>query len=248
MKRLPPIPGEWIDRHQPLSFTFEGESITGYQGDTVSSALWAAGRRVLGRSFKYHRPRGILSLANHDVNTLMQDGPKLNLRADVVPVEAGMDFTAIHTFGGVQGDRASVLDRLSRFLPVGFYYKAFLDKNQFPFWERVIRSITGLGAVDITTPRLRTPKRYDFCDVLVIGSGVSGLTAAIAAAEAGADVVVVDENAHAGGSGHYQRGDDGERSRQTDALVAQVQQHPRIRLYTDTVAAGYYADHWVPLV
>ncbi|WP_204150685.1 2Fe-2S iron-sulfur cluster-binding protein [Leptolyngbya sp. CCY15150] len=248
MKRLPPISGEWIDRHQPVSFTFEGESISGYHGDTVSSALWAAGRRVLGRSFKYHRPRGILSLANHDVNTLMQDGPKLNLRADVVPVESGMDLTAIHTFGGVQGDRASVLDRLSRFLPVGFYYKAFLDKNQFPFWERVIRSITGLGAVDTTTPRLRTPKRYDFCDVLVIGSGVSGLTAAIAAAEAGADVVVVDENAHAGGSGHYQRGDDGERSRQTAALVAQVQQHPRIRLYTDTVAAGYYADHWVPLV
>ncbi|TVQ21365.1 MAG: FAD-binding protein [Leptolyngbya sp. DLM2.Bin15] len=248
MKRLPPISGEWIDRHQPVSFTFEGETIPGYQGDTVSSALWAAGRRVLGRSFKYHRPRGILSLANHDVNTLMQDGPKLNLRADVVPVEPGMDLMAIHTFGGVQGDRATVLDRLSRFLPVGFYYKAFLGKNQFPFWERVIRSITGLGAVDTTTPRLRTPKRYDFCDVLVIGSGVSGLTAAIAAAEAGADVVVVDENARAGGSGHYQRGDDGERSRQTAALVAQVQQHPRIRLYTDTTAAGYYADHWVPLV
>ena len=246
--RLPPIPGEWIDRSQRIPFTFEGEVFYGYSGDTVSSALWAAGQRLLGRSFKYHRPRGLLSGANHDTNTLMQWGQQLNLRADVTPLEAGMELTAINTFGGVKGDRASVLNFFSRFLPVGFYYKTFLDKRQFPFWERMIRQMTGLGAVDVQTPHRRTAKRYDFCDVVVIGAGVSGLSAAIVAAEAGADVLVVDENARPGGAGLYQLGGDGGRSCQTLDLIARAEQHPNIRLYTDTVAAGYYADHWIPLV
>lgn len=248
MNRLPKQEGEWIDRQSLLTFTFEGENITAYAGDTISSALWASGRRILGRSFKYHRPRGILSLANHDINAMMQDGAYLNLRADVVQAKAEMNLSSINTFGGVQRDRAAVLDRLSRFLPVGFYYKTFLDKNQFPFWERMIRFITGLGAVDTHTPRLRTPKRYDFCDVLVIGSGISGLCAAIAAADAGADVVLVDENAHLGGAGHYQRGGAQGQWTQTNERIAQAQKHPKIRIYTETFAAGYYADHWIPLV
>ena len=81
--RLPAVAGEWVDRTRPLAFTFEGRPCSGFEGDTPSSALWAAGVRILGRSFKYHRPRGVLSMANHDVNTLMQAGPRLNLRADV---------------------------------------------------------------------------------------------------------------------------------------------------------------------
>ncbi|GAB4376895.1 MAG: 2Fe-2S iron-sulfur cluster-binding protein [Elainellaceae cyanobacterium] len=246
--RLPPIPGEWIDRTQSLSFTFEGTRYHGFVGDTVTSALWASGQRVLGRSFKYHRPRGILSLANHDVNTLMQAGQVLNLRADVMPVEAEMVLSAINTFGGVKGDRASVLNFFSRFLPVGFYYKAFLDKKLFPFWENLIRQMTGLGKLDFSTPHIRTAKQYDFCDVLVIGAGVSGLSAAIAAANAGADVVVVDENLQAGGAGCYQRGGELAQAEQTWELLQKINTHPRIRLYSGTQAAGYYADHWVPLV
>lgn len=110
--RLPPIPGEWINRSQVIDFTFEQKRCWGYVGDTVTSALYASGQRVLGRSFKYHRPRGILSLANHDINALMQPGQELNLRADVTPLEAGMSLSAINTFGGVMGDRASVLNFL----------------------------------------------------------------------------------------------------------------------------------------
>ena len=131
---------------------------------------------------------------------------------------------------------------------MGFYYKAFHSKRLFPLWERMFRSITGLGKVDLSAPRLRTPKRYDFCDVLVIGAGPSGLAAALAAAEAGADVVVVDENARPGGSGLYQLGGDPTRLAQTQRLIERAQAHPRIRLYCGTVAAGYYADHWVALV
>ena len=244
--RLPPIIHEWIDRTKPISFRYEGTTYTGYAGDTVSSALWAKGQTVLGRSFKYHRPRGILSLANHDINALMQAGQRLNLRADVTPLEPEMRLTAINTFGGVATDRASLLDALSALMPVGFYYKAFLDKQLFPTWERLIRLMTGLGKLDFETPHIRTAKRYDFCDLLVIGGGVSGLSAALTAADAGADVVIVDENARLGGSGGYQLG--GESADAIYKLVEAVAQHPRIRIYRQTEAAGYYADHWVPLV
>ena len=247
-RRLPLISGEWIDRSQPIEFTFEGTRFTGYQGDTIASALWASGQQILGRSFKYHRPRGILSLANHDVNSLMQSGQRLNIRADVTPLEAGMTLSAINTFGGVMGDRASVLDFLSPFLPVGFYYKAFNSKRLFPFWERLIRTMTGLGQVDFLTPHIRTAKRYDFCDLLVVGAGISGLSAALSAADLGADVVIVDENARAGGSGHYQLGNEPFRSEKTSELLNAIEHHPRIRLYTQTQASGYYSDHWIPLL
>jgi len=246
--RLPPISGEWIDRTQILSFTFEGTRYSGFAGDTISSALLASGQRVLGRSFKYHRPRSVLSLANHDVNTLMQSGQALNLRADVTALDAEMSLTAINTLGGVAGDRASVLNFFSAFLPVGFYYKAFLDKKWFPLWERLIRSMTGLGQVDVATPRLRTPKQYDFCDVLVVGAGVSGLSAAIAAADAGANVVIVDENVRAGGTGCYQLGGKIATAERTTELIHTVESHPQIRFYSNTQAAGCYADRWIALV
>ncbi|PSB21891.1 FAD-dependent oxidoreductase [Phormidesmis priestleyi ULC007] len=247
-RRLPLISGEWIDRSQPIEFTFEGTRFTGYVGDTIASALWASGQQILGRSFKYHRPRGILSLANHDVNTLMQSGQKLNIRADVTPLEDGMTLSAINTFGGVMGDRASAIEFFSPFLPVGFYYKAFNSKRLFPFWERLIRNMTGLGQVDFSTPHIRTAKRYDFCDLLVIGAGISGLSAALSAADLGADVVIVDESARAGGSGHYQLGNDPLQLEKTNELLSAVENHPRIRLYTQTQAAGYYADRWIPLL
>ncbi len=237
--RLSPITGEWINRCQRIDFTFEGKPYWGYEGDTISSALWASGQRILGRSFKYHRPRGILSLADRDINALMQDGQKLNVRADVMPLMQGMQLEAVNTFGGVESDKASVINFFSAFLPVGFYYKAFHNKKLFPFWERTIRKISGLGKLDANTPHIRTPKRYDFCDVLVIGAGVSGLSAALAAAESGADAVIVDENAKIGGSVRYQL---------VEELFAAVESHPQIRVYTATQAAGYYADNWIPLV
>ena len=246
--RLPPVPDEWIDRQQRIEFTFEDNRYWGYAGDTISSALWAAGQRVLGRSFKFHRPRGILSLANHDINALMQSGQQLSVRADVTLLEPRMVLSAVNTVGGVVGDRASVLGFFSALMPVGFYYKAFHNKRLFPFWERLIRQMTGLGTVDPATPHIRTPKRYDFCDVLVIGAGGSGLAAGLAAAAAGADVVIVDENAQPGGSGSYQSGTDPDRRSQLQTLLQAVTVHPQMRLYTHTAAAGYYADHWVPLV
>src|SRR5579862_158069 len=208
MRRLDPVKGELIDRSEVVQFFFEGAAVQGYRGDTVTSALAANGWRILGRSFKYHRPRGILSAAGHDANALMQvqmrERSVPNLRADVVAVESGWRVSAVNTRGGLVHDRLAVLDRLSPFLPVGFYYKAFYSKRWFPRWERMFRNMTGLGTVEFDAPHIRTPKRYGFCDVLVIGAGPSGLSAALAAAQCGADVVIVDENARSGGSGTYQ--------------------------------------------
>ena len=247
--RLPPVDGEWIDRSREVVFTFEGRRVRGLAGDTIASALWAADVRVLGRSFKYHRPRGVLSAANHDVNALMQWGARLNVRADVEPLVPGMSVEAVNTAGGVAADRMRILDRLGRFLPVGFYYKAFhRPKALAAFWERFFRRVTGLGRVDFTTPHIRTPKRYDHADVLVVGGGPSGLAAALAAGRAGATVVLVDENAHLGGSLVHQRGGSDASLARLQAMEAELRALPNVSLRAATLAAGWYTDHWIPLV
>ncbi len=247
--RLPPGPHEWIDRSKELPFTFEGRRYVGLAGDCVTSALWAGGERTLGRSFKYHRPRGILSLANHDVNALFQWGPKLNLRGDIVQLAAGMDLTAVNTFGDLGTDKGRFLEKIGPFLPVGFYYKAFhKPKALFPKWERMFRTLTGLGKVDFQTPRMQVPKRTLHADLLVVGAGAAGLAAAIAAAEADARVVVVDENAGPGGSLGYQRGADGQSVALLGELLAKAQSLSNLDLRLGTCAAGFYADFWVPLV
>jgi sarcosine oxidase subunit alpha len=235
MYRLDAHAEEWIDRSATLRFTFEGREYQGYSGDTISSALAAAGLAFVARSFKYHRPRSILSFANHDSNTLFQVDGVPNVRGDVTLLREGMRVSAVNTFGGLVGDKAQILDRFARLLPVGFYYKAFHSKRLFPRWERMFRRLTGLGEVDLGAARQATPKRYGFCDVLVIGAGPSGLAAALAAAAAGARVALIDESLRLSGNGA------------PPALVRAVQDSDSITLFPATVAAGYYADHWVAL-
>jgi sarcosine oxidase subunit alpha len=250
MRRLPVVAGEWIRRSEVVRFAFEGEPISGYAGDTITSAVLAEGHPVLARSFKYHRRRGPLSAANHDANLVMQvdvGGRSIpNVRADVTSIRDGVAVRAVNTRGGVRRDLGAVTELFSSFLPVGFYYKAFHSKRLFPLWERMFRSMTGLGSVDLGTPQRKTPKRYDFTDILVVGGGPSGLSAALGAANRGASVLLVDENLRVGGSGHYVRHARDSRER-TQQLVEAVGSHPRIRVLTETVAAGYYADHWVAL-
>jgi sarcosine oxidase subunit alpha len=227
--------GEWIDRTAPIRFTFEGREYTGYVGDTISSALAAAGVPYLVRSFKYHRPRSILSFANHDANVLFQVDGAPNVRGDVTWLGDGMQVLAVNTFGGLERDKARVLDRLARFLPVGFYYKAFHSKRLFPRWERMFRNLTGLGSVNLTSRRTVHGTRHGFCDVLIIGGGPSGLAAALEASAAGAQVVLVDESLRLGGNGA------------PPDLLRSVQDAAGITVFPASVAAGYYADHWVAL-
>jgi sarcosine oxidase, subunit alpha len=251
MKRLRPIEGEWIDRRVELGFTFEGRRFTGYEGDSISSALAANGVHVVGRSFKYHRPRGLFSMANHDVNAMFQveeEGgrPVPNVRGDVTPLRAGMKVSAVNTDGGLERDRLARMERFARFLPVGFYYKAFHGK-WFPRWERLIRRTAGLGFVDNANGKRPTAKRYAHVDVLVIGAGPSGLAAALEAAECGASVLLADEGARAGGSALYARAGHGADGKIPE-ILGRVLGHRAIRFVPDAFAAGYYADHWVPLV
>lgn len=252
MRRLPALPGEWIDRRRPISFTFEGGAVEGFAGDTIASALAGAGHRTLSRSFKYHRLRGLLSAANHDSNSIvdvqLHDRKLPNVRAEVTALEPGMKVTAVNTSGGLAFDRLRLLDRLSAFLPVGFYYKAFHSRRHFSRWERLFRNLTGLSEIDLQASRLRTPKRYAFTQVLVVGAGPSGIAAALSAADNGAEVLLVDENAWGGGSGLYARGGQDADAKQTLRLLDRARHHPRIRLLQDTFAAGYYADHWIALV
>ncbi len=243
MYRLPPVPGEWIDRSRQLEFEYEGRPYTGFAGDTMTSALAAAGEMTLGRSFKYHRPRGIFSFANHDANNLFQVDGVPNVRGDVAPLAAGARITAVNTFGGLARDRGRFLEWLAPFLPVGFYYKAFHGRH-FPRWERRIRAISGLGTVHAALPREYTPKRYAFCDVLVVGAGATGLAAALSAADGGARVMLVDENARAGGSAAWS----GATTAEVAALGERVARNPRIEVLLSTYAAGCYADRWVALV
>ncbi len=243
--RLAQQPHELIDRSSLVRFSFEGRTYEAYEGDTISSALWANGVRVLGRSFKYHRPRGIFSMADIDCNGMMESAAETNIRGDITPIEEGMNLRAVNTRGGVNRDVLGVLDRLSAFTPVGFYYKAFhTPRKLFPFYERRIREIAGLGAVNTSKRILPPPKDYGFCDLLVIGAGPSGLSAAVSAANAGADVLLVDEGPTAGGSFLYRHVED---SRLAD-LRDQVERNPRIELRAPALAAGYYSDHWVALV
>ncbi len=248
-ERLTPQPGEWIDRSRPLKFKFEGREYTGFAGDTITSALAANGLRLLGRSFKYHRARGVYSLANHDVNVLVEDRSRTNIRGDVTPLWEGADLRAVNTFGGLAGDRLKIVDWFSKFLPVGFYYKAFHSpKSLFPFYERRMRNIAGLGAVNAKWERKHFPSVYDFCDVLVVGAGMAGMAAAIAAAADGLRVVIVEEQPHAGGTANYEIWNKPEITDLPRDLRKVIAKQSNIELRTSTVAAGYYSDHWLALV
>jgi sarcosine oxidase, subunit alpha len=248
-KRLPAQSGEWINREKPIKFSFENQEYTGFEGDTISSALWAAGEQVLGRSFKYHRPRGVLSLANHDVNILVTDGLDTNIRADIEPIREGIQLRAVNTSGGVKHDKKRFLDALSSLMPVGFYYKAFHSPRKlFPFWENLIRKSAGLGEVNFEHPRILKRKQHRHCDVLIIGAGAAGLSAAIEAANAGVNVTIIDENSQAGGSLSYDYAANTDAKTTLTQLLAEIKKYPNIQLLTSVYAAGYYADHFVPLV
>ena len=241
--------GEWINREKVINFTFEGEAFSAFEGDTISSALWAANQKVLGRSFKYHRPRGVLSFANHDVNILMTDGTDTNMRADVLEVKQGMTLTAVNTIGGVKKDKNSYIDSISPLLPVGFYYKAFhTPRILFPFWESMIRKAAGLGITNFNFPRITKPKLHSNCDLLVVGAGAAGLSAAYAAAVAGLQVTLVDENKYAGGSLSYDHAGNSASAEQLADLLNKVTTQPNITLITGAYAAGYYPDHLIPIV
>ncbi len=247
-KRLPPQPGEWIDRSRPLRFRFEGCEYSGFAGDTISTALWANGVRVLGRSFKYHRPRGLFGLADIDCNSMMETSDRTNIRADLTPIEEGMDLRAVNTLGGARNDRLRLLDHFGALTPVGFYYKAFhTPRFLFPFYENRIRRLAGLGQIREHLGIEPSPKDYAFSDLLVVGGGPAGLSAALEAARQGVRVMLVDENPHLGGSLGYQHLRAGGAEQLSSLLEALANQN-HLQVRQASTAVGWYPDHWIGLV
>ncbi|MCH8926487.1 MAG: (2Fe-2S)-binding protein [Proteobacteria bacterium] len=207
--RLPAPAGLLVDRDRPIGFRFEGRAYRGFAGDTIASALAANGVKVLSRSFKYHRPRGILTMAGQDANTLVQLEHEPNVLADRHPISEGLEVRAQNVAGSLKRDWGALLGLIGGFMPVGFYYRAFFRPRGIfeKFWEPIIRRSTGLGKVDLKAPRGYYDKAYGFCDVAVVGGGPAGLEAALTAARAGAKVLLIEENPVLGGSLSYARFD-----------------------------------------
>lgn len=253
--RLPEPNGLLIDRNQPISFTFEGRTIQGFQGDSIASALTGAGEKVLSRSFKYHRPRGVMTMAGQDANTLVQLPGAPNVLADRTPIREGLQVTGQNYKGSLVNDRLMILDRFSRFMPVGFYYKTFFKPGLFGggswnYYEPKIRAIAGLGVVDQDHQHDYFDKQYLFHDVVVVGSGAAGMSAALQAAEAGADTLLVDENPQLGGALSYARfgTDAGTGLAKMQELASKVTAHARITVMTEAICQGLFADNWLPVI
>ena len=196
--------GGLIDRTKTVNFQFDGKDYSGFAGDTLASALLANGVRVIGRSFKYHRPRGAWGAWFDDPNAIMNirlgKDELPNCPATTTPLLEGMQAQAVNAFPSAQNDIKGVLDRFSRFMPAGFYYKMFM----WPDWhlfEPIIRKMAGLGHLDPTEIEgYQSEQVHDQCDVLVVGAGAAGLTAAREAAAAGKSVLLVDDHPEVGGA------------------------------------------------
>ena len=241
--------GSLIDRDKTLGFTFDGREYQGLAGDTLASALLANGVRLLGRSFKYHRPRGIFSAGCEEPNALVHigSGARLdpNTRATMQELYQGLSASSQHCWPSRRFDVGALNNLLSPLFPAGFYYKTFMWPASF--WEKyeyVIRRAAGLGKAS----KERDPDRYDsrhvHCEVLIIGAGPAGLSAALAASETSQRVILLDENPYLGG---WLRKNADTVEGQTapdwiEAVQAELRGRENIKILTRTTAFGYY-DH-----
>ena len=251
-QRLPQ--GGRIDRARMLRFSWDGKTRYGYQGDTLASALMAGGDRVLGRSFKYHRPRGIMSAGVEESGALVTVGEGArrdpNVKASVQELYDGLVACGQNAWPGVRYDVGAVNNLFGRFLAAGFYYKTFMRLPLFGWnqgtrawmwYEKWIRRAAGMG----TASRQPDPDEYEhghaFCDLLVVGSGPAGLAAASAAAQAGLDVVLVEQDCELGGDWLNQPTAQAEPGRAEQVAAMQA---AGVRVMLRTTVFGLY-DHGV---
>ncbi|WP_333984895.1 2Fe-2S iron-sulfur cluster-binding protein [Ectopseudomonas khazarica] len=249
--RLPAPLGLLIDRNQPLSFDFEGRTYQGLAGDSIASALLANRRWLLSRSFKYHRPRGPLSMAGQDANTLVQLPDEPNVLADLQPLAADLQVSAQNYSGSLDRDRDALLGHFSRFMPVGFYYRAFYKpRGMWKVWEPLVRKKAGLGVLNLALQPQYHDKAFLFTDLAVIGAGPAGLSAALTAANAGAKVLLIEQHSYLGGALAWARFDvEGKRAGELRSeLLAAVEGHANIRVLRQATCNAWFTDHYLPVI
>ena len=239
-----------VDRTKPVSFTFDGKPYQGFKGDTVASALLANGVKVVGRSFKYHRPRGVLTAGSEEPNAMIEvigaANQTPNVRATMQEVFEGLTTRSQNRMGSLRFDLLAVNDLLAPFFSAGFYYKTFMWPRAF--WERLyepaIRRAAGLGSLSGRHDEGHYEKAFAFCDLLVIGGGATGLMAALTAARAGADVLLADEDSRLGGrllaNGETIDGAPG--LDWVAAAEAELAALPNVRILRRTTVTGAYDD------
>ena len=254
--RLPS--GGRIDRDRPIRFLFNDRTIEAFVGDTVASALLANGVRLIGRSFKYHRPRGILSHGSDEPNALLRvdRGPGRvdpNNRATVLEATDGLKVASQNHWPSLALDLWSLNDWLSPLFVAGFYYKTFMWPRSLwhKLYEPAIRSAAGLGRAPQEPDPDRYIHRYAHCDVLVVGCGPAGLAAALAASESGARVMLADEQAEFGGSLLHDVTSSIEgmpAGAWLSHAIAVLAERKNVVLLPRTTAFGYYNDNYVTLI
>ena len=245
-RRLGEQPGEVLDRRAPLSFSWDGRSYQAYRGDTIVSGLLANGVSVFSRSFKYHRPRGVLSASFVDPGCTVQVGDEPNVRGAHRRLEPGMAVTPQNVWPSLRYDAKSANQLVGRFLGAGFYYKTFMKPERlWPAYEQVLKRFATGGRVSPETPHGFYDKRYAHPDVVVAGGGPAGMAAALAAAEAGAEVLLVEEEYDLGG--HLRWGDGAERAALAE-LAGAVATQPGIEVLTNSVVTGRYDDNWIAVL
>ncbi|WP_424988344.1 sarcosine oxidase subunit alpha family protein [Microbulbifer sp. S227A] len=246
------LEGALVDQTRPLNFTFNGKPMQGYHGDTLASALLANGQKLVARSFKYHRPRGVFSAGSEEPNALvtLHDGAATtpNTRATVVPLVDGLQVRSQNHMGSLENDLLAANDRLASFFGAGFYYKTFMWPAGL--WERlyepIIRRAAGLGRLSDQGDPEEYGRVHAHCDLLVIGAGPAGLMAALTAGRAGARVILADEDFQMGGRLNAERLRVGDDSGQDWAasVAAELTSLPNVRLLTRTTVWGTY-DHGI---
>ena len=253
VNRLPE--GGRIDRSRPLTFSFNGRTCQGYAGDTLASALLANGIRMVGRSFKYHRPRGIVGSGVEEPNAIVQVGTGANtipgLRATEVELYDGLIAATTRGWPCLDFDLLALNEIYSPLLGAGFYYKTFMAPRFLWRWyEHCLRSASGLGV----SPQSADPDRYEHynahCDVLVAGAGPAGLMAALAAARSGARVIIVDEQNELGGSLLYDtvKLNGNSANEWLGKVMAELAHCPEAILLPRSTVFGYYDYNFLTIV